>query len=237
MTATSMNAQNATVPSFDSVGVSVGDFSMTCILRYSPVSENSTSLPRQTRRVDGTIDSVPTQPSANPVHRSRLQRLQYAWRRNLGQDEQSAVLAWGAFTATFAGVRALTHWIKDGHGPTTGGLSLGGHHFHHYNIGIGTLAVIGAIAVHGPEKRRRHPTVALSYGTAIALIVDELALLLDLQDVYWAKEGRTSVDAAVTIIGLGGLMTAGFEFWPDARRALSGRRLRSDVTHHTTALG
>ncbi|WP_230989939.1 hypothetical protein [Rhodococcus oxybenzonivorans] len=52
-------------------------------------------------------------------------------------------------------------------------------------------------------------------------LFDELALLLDLEDVYWAKEGRTSVDAAVIIIGLGGLMTAGLEFWPAAQRAMT----------------
>jgi pterin-4a-carbinolamine dehydratase len=155
--------------------------------------------------------------------RVRWHRLRAAWKRNLAPGERSAVWAWSSFTATFCAVRALTHWIKDGHGPSSGGMKLGGHHFHHYNIGIGTLAIIGAIAVRGSDKQRHHPTVALSYGAAVALIVDELALLLDLEDVYWAKEGRTSVDAAVTLIGLGGLMTAGFEFWPAAQRALRPR--------------
>ncbi|KAF0963791.1 hypothetical protein MLGJGCBP_03058 [Rhodococcus sp. T7] len=78
------------------------------------------------------------------------------------------------------------------------------------------------VAVRGSEKQRRHPTVPISYRVGAALIVDELALLLDLEDVYWAKEGRTSVDAAVVIIGLRGLMTAGFEFRPAAQRALTG---------------
>lgn len=99
-------------------------------------------------------------------------------------------------------------------------MSLHGRHFHHYNLGLAALAGVGAVAVRGSEKQRRHPTVSISYGVGTALIVDELALLLDLEDVYWAKEGRTSVDAAVIIIGLGGLMAAGFEFWPAARRVL-----------------
>ncbi|WP_236603250.1 hypothetical protein [Rhodococcus sp. WAY2] len=47
---------------------------------------------------------------------------------------------------------------------------------------------------------------------------DELALLLDLEDAYWAREGRTSVDAEVIIIGIGRLMTAGLEFKPSAER-------------------
>ena len=39
--------------------------------------------------------------------------------------------------------------------------------------------------------------MALSYGAGLALIVDEFALLLDLKDVYWAKEGRISVDLGI----------------------------------------
>ncbi|MHA4848179.1 hypothetical protein L1080_001395 [Rhodococcus sp. MSC1_016] len=50
--------------------------------------------------------------------------------------------------------------------------------------------MIGAIAVRGSDKQRHHPAVALSFGAAVAFIVDELALLLDLEDAYWAKEGR-----------------------------------------------
>ncbi|MEU2002874.1 hypothetical protein ACH47B_20060 [Rhodococcus sp. NPDC019627] len=166
-------------------------------------------------------------PDRTAPNRTRLQRVRIAWRNNLDSSEQSAVVAWTAFTLTFGGVRALTHWIKDGHGPSSGGMTLGGRHFHHYNLGICALAGVGAVAVRGSEKQRRHPTVPLSYGAGLALIVDELALLLDLEDVYWAKEGRTSVDAAVIIIGLDGLMTAGLEFWPAAQRAITSRNPRA----------
>ncbi|PPJ27002.1 hypothetical protein C5E45_22050 [Nocardia nova] len=158
---------------------------------------------------------------ATAQHRSR--EVRRAWLETLGPGERSAVWAWAAFTATFGTTRALTHWIRAGHGPSGGGLSLGGKHFHHYNIGIATLAAVGLVALRGTERARRHPVVATSYGAGSALIVDELALLLDLEDVYWAREGRTSVDAAVLVIGLGGLATAGFEFWPRAHRALWGR--------------
>ncbi len=158
---------------------------------------------------------------ATAQHRGR--EVRRAWLETLGPGERSAVWAWAAFTATFGTTRALTHWIRAGHGPSGGGMSLGGKHFHHYNIGIATLAAVGLVALRGTERARRHPVVATSYGAGSALIVDELALLLDLEDVYWAREGRTSVDAAVLVIGLGGLATAGFEFWPRAHRALWGR--------------
>ena len=122
----------------------------------------------------------------------------------------------------FVALRVLTHWIRRGHGPSGGGLSLGGRHFHHYNLGIALLSVVGAIGLRGSERGRRHPATAIAYGTANALVVDELALLLDLRDVYWAKDGRTSVDAAVGVIACGATVSAGMPFWPHARRALRG---------------
>ncbi len=156
-----------------------------------------------------------------PVVRQKANRLRRAWTHSLDPSAQSAVLSWASFTMTFASVRALTHWIRAGHGPAGGGMSLGGRHFHHYNIGIAMLAGIGVIAIRGEERHRRHPVTALSYGAGTALIVDELALLLDLEDVYWSQQGRTSVDAAVTVIGVGGITITGLAFWPEARKALS----------------
>jgi hypothetical protein len=93
----------------------------------------------------------------------RWERLKHEWSQRLHPGEQSVVIAWSSFTATFAAVRALTHWIHDGHGPSGGGMSLGGHHFHHYNIGIGGLAAIGAVALRGQERHRRHPLTAAAY--------------------------------------------------------------------------
>jgi hypothetical protein len=163
--------------------------------------------------------------SSDPVEpTSRLSRLRKQWGERLDPAEQSAVMSWAAFTATFAGLRLLTHWIRRGHGPKGGGISLGGRHFHHYNIGIAMLSALGALGLRGAEKHRRHPATAVAYGSANALVVDELALLLDLQDVYWAKDGRKSVDVAITVIAAGGTFFAGLPFWPHARRALQSSR-------------
>jgi hypothetical protein len=147
-------------------------------------------------------------------------RLRDEWNTHLQPGEQATVLAWSAFTVTFGGLRALTHWIRAGHGPSGGGMSLGGKHFHHYNIGILLLAGVAALGLRGTDRQRQHPVAAIAYGAANAMIVDELALLLDLEDVYWAKEGRESVDAAIGIIAAGGTFVAGIPFWPHAHRAL-----------------
>ncbi len=163
-------------------------------------------------------------PDGSPRFSSRRwTKIREAWENNLDPGERSAVWAWTAFTVTFGSVRVLTHWIRAGHGPSGGGMSIGGKHFHHYNIGIGMLTGLGAVALRGTERHRRHPAAAIAYGAGSALIVDELALLLDLQDVYWANEGRISVDAAIGVIGVGGLATAGFEFWPAVHHAIWDR--------------
>lgn len=151
---------------------------------------------------------------------SRLARVRQQWDERLEPGEQATILAWLSFTVTFVGVRALTHWIRAGHGPAGGGVSLGGKHFHHYNIGIALLATVAAVGLRGTEKQRRHPAAAVAFGSANALIVDELALLLDLKDVYWATEGRESVDVAIGVIATGATVAAGMPFWAHAHRAL-----------------
>jgi len=129
-----------------------------------------------------------------------------AYHEELGPGQRSALLSWLAFTGGFAGLRALTYSIRAGKGPFRN-ISVGGEHLHHYMWGIGLLSGVGAVAVRGEDRLRRHPAVAISYGTGLALIVDEFALLLDLKDVYWARQGRISID-----IGVGGIAVAGSYF-------------------------
>jgi len=166
--------------------------------------------------VPPVVDSTETTPPAA----SKGARVRRVWHAQLGPGQRSAVIAWASFATTFGFVRGLTHWIRDGHGPAGGGMSIGGKHFHHYNLGIGALTALGAIAIRGAEQHRRHPVTAAAYGTATALIADEAALLLDLQDVYWSKQGRTSVDLAIGVIALGGLAVAGIPLWPALTKEL-----------------
>lgn len=151
-------------------------------------------------------------------------RLRTVYRRRVGPTEQSLLVAWAAFAVTFGLTRAVTHWIRAGHGPRGGGISAGGEHLHHYNIGIALLAGVGGVALRGQERHRRHPLTAAAYGSGTALIVDELALLLDLQDVYWANDGRKSVDAAVGLIAIGGVYLAAAPFWHAVGREVARPR-------------
>jgi hypothetical protein len=163
-----------------------------------------------------------------------------AYREELGPGQRSALLSWLAFTGTFAGLRALTYSIRVGKGPFRN-ISVGGEHLHHYMWGIGLLSGVGAVAVRGEERQRRHPAVAVTYGTGLALIVDEFALLLDLRDVYWARQGRISIDVAVGGIALAGSYFAALpvlrrlrrERWQRAR----GQRARGQRARGQRARG
>jgi hypothetical protein len=158
-------------------------------------------------------------------------RLRRVLRDDLDQGQRAALASWLSFTATFAAVRGITYSIRAGRGPFHN-VSAGGEHLHHYMWGIGMLAGVGAIAVHGEERQRSHPAVAMSYGSGLALIVDEFALLLDLRDVYWAKQGRLSVD-----VGVGGIAATGsyFALLPVLRamrkRRREGHERPSDQQH------
>jgi hypothetical protein len=134
---------------------------------------------------------------------SRAKDVRRAFREELDGRQRAALLSWLAFTVTFGAVRGITYSIKEGKGPFRN-LSVGGEHLHHYMWGIGLLAGVGGVAVHGEDRQRRHPVVAICYGTGLALIVDEFALLLDLKDVYWARQGRISVDLGVGASALAG---------------------------------
>ena len=140
-----------------------------------------------------------------------------AFYEELDPGQRSALLSWLAFTGTFGGLRALTYSIRAGKGPFRN-ISVGGEHLHHYMWGIALLSGVGAVAVRGEERHRRHPGIAISYGTGNALIVDEFALLLDLRDVYWAKQGRISIDIGVGAIALSGSYFAALPILRKLRR-------------------
>jgi hypothetical protein len=147
-----------------------------------------------------------------------------AYREELSPGQRTALLSWLAFTTSFTGLRAVTYSIRLGKGPFRN-ISLGGEHLHHYMWGIALLAGVGAVAVRGDEEHLRHPAVAISYGTGLALIVDEFALLLDLKDVYWARQGRISIDIGIGVIALAGSYFAAL---PMLRRLARDRKAQSE---------
>ncbi len=150
------------------------------------------------------------------------QQVQTAYREELGPRERSILWSWIGFTTTFAAVRAITYAIHRGRGPFRN-VSIGGVHLHHYMWGIGVVSGVGAVAAAGEERQREHPLTGIAYGAGLALIVDEFALLLDLKDVYWARQGRISVDLGVGAVAVGGTL---LRVAPIIGRLMDDRRRR-----------
>ena len=116
------------------------------------------------------------------------------------------------FVVTFAIVRVITHLIRSGAGPVQN-VSLGALHIHHLVWGILLLIVVGYVWLLevGVGSTWLASLTALAFGVGAALTLDEFALWLNLQDVYWERQGRESIDA---ILIFGGLLSVGFWGWP-----------------------
>ena len=107
------------------------------------------------------------------------------------------------FLVTFGIVRGITHLIKAGIGPFHN-VSGGGLHIHHLVWGILMLLVVGYIWLieEGITSSWLSSITAIAFGVGAALTLDEFALWLNLQDVYWTGPGRESIDAVVIFAGL-----------------------------------
>lgn len=95
------------------------------------------------------------------------------------------------FLGSFATVRLSTWGIRDHWGPFRN-VSIGGRHIHHFVPGI-LLAFGSGTAALLTDDDRLEQQLALPMGVGIGLTFDEAALLLDLRDVYWTREGLLSV--------------------------------------------
>ncbi|MGY1783326.1 hypothetical protein [Geodermatophilus sp. SYSU D01036] len=124
-----------------------------------------------------------------------------------GRRELVAWLVLG-FLVTFLVTRFVTHAIRLGRGPFRDA-SVGGVHLHHEVYGIFLLLVTGTVEfTYRPEGAGAVP-VAVLFGAGAALTLDEFALWLHLEDVYWSREGRSSVDAVLIALVVGVLLLAG----------------------------
>jgi hypothetical protein len=109
----------------------------------------------------------------------------------------------GAFFTTFASVRLITHAIRAERGPFR-------------NITPGGYLWLLEIGIN--EERWGSRATAGAYGAGAALTLDEFALWLNLEDVYWAKQGRESIDAVVIFGSLLSLSVLGKGFLKELLR-------------------
>ena len=133
------------------------------------------------------------------------------WQRDvLAAGKLPLMLCFLAFVATFLVTRMITRMIRDGRGPFRDQVTSGGTHLHHSIPGL-ILLIIGAFtAVGGPNEVGWQSFAGVLVGIGVSLVLDEFALLLHLQDVYWSGEGQLSVQAVSLTAGCLGLALVGF---------------------------
>jgi len=136
-------------------------------------------------------------------------------------DKQPQFLILVSFLLTFLAVRFITHSIRDQRFRrifrNVGGKD--GRHIHHLVWGILLLLATGYLALAFDPDRVRG-LLAVLFGVGAALTLDEFALWLNLEDVYWARQGRSSVDAVIVFATLLSMFFLGFSFWVDVGREI-----------------
>ncbi|MER7930641.1 MULTISPECIES: hypothetical protein [unclassified Streptomyces] len=119
------------------------------------------------------------------------------------------LLALTAFVLTFLITRVITRMIRAGKGPF-GNIKAGDVHIHHVVPGV-VLSVLGGFgAVASSRYGVGSAIFAIVFGIGAGLVLDEFALILYLDDVYWTEAGRKSVEAVVLTAALVGFVLAGF---------------------------
>lgn len=127
-----------------------------------------------------------------------------------------------SFFLTFLVVRLLVISIRHHFGPFHW-VYFHGRHIHHLVWGILLLLLVG----YGYSAEIGHKDTpwsiflsrlfAILYGVGAALTLDEFALWLNLKDVYWARQGRESIDAVVLFGAFLAIVTWGAPLWHGVR--------------------
>src|SRR3954451_20005564 len=105
-----------------------------------------------------------------------------------------------SFTVTFGITRAITWTIREhgGLGPIKN-VVVGKRHIHHFIPGGLISLAAGGVAI-GAKGSELDRYLAVPFGVGVALVLDESALLLELEDVYWTEEGVVSVQIVFAAI-------------------------------------
>jgi hypothetical protein len=125
--------------------------------------------------------------------------------------QRAGFVVLGAFLASFLFIRTSARLIRSprvtwwpGSVKTKGGL-----HIHHLVWGIVLILSAGFLSFALEPGSPWNEVFAALFGVGAGLTLDEFALWVRLEDVYWAQEGRASLDAVVIATLLGGLIVLG----------------------------
>jgi hypothetical protein len=117
-----------------------------------------------------------------------------------------------SFVATFLTARGITYLLRRRArvGPFRT-LRVGRRHIHHFVPGIIIAFAAGAGAILTRDEDLE-PRLAVPFGVGMGLTLDESALLLELEDVYWSREGLLSVQITLAVMALFASVALGLRF-------------------------
>ena len=127
-----------------------------------------------------------------------------------------------SFVLTFVTVRTVAWNLRerDSVGPFRN-FVVGRRHIHHFVPGIVLAFGSGAVAIL-TRNEEIEPRLAIPFGAGVGLTLDESALLLELEDVYWSREGLLGVQISLAATALMGAVALGVRFIRRGERVLSG---------------
>jgi hypothetical protein len=139
-------------------------------------------------------------------------RVARAGYREVPRRENSMFNLLASFATTFLLARTITYGLRRRStlGPLRN-MRVGRRHIHHYVPGIVIALVSGAAAIVTRDDRLE-PILAVPFGIGMGLTLDESALLLELEDVYWSREGLLSVQITLTVMAMLGALALGLRF-------------------------
>jgi hypothetical protein len=117
-----------------------------------------------------------------------------------------------SFVVSFSLARGITYVLR--HRKVLGpfrNLHIGRRHIHHFVPGILLAFGAGAAAIL-TDNEEIEPRLALVFGTGMGLTLDESALLLELDDVYWSREGVLSIQIALAAMAMISATALGLRF-------------------------
>jgi hypothetical protein len=121
-----------------------------------------------------------------------------------------------AFVLSFSFIRTSAHLIRAQVSWWPGNVETkSGTHVHHLVWGILLLLSMGYVGIATDIGTPWLELVAVAFGIGMGLTMDEFALWLNLEDVYWQEKGRQSIDAVVVTTGLLIIALLGLQFWID----------------------
>jgi hypothetical protein len=126
-----------------------------------------------------------------------------------------------AFTISFGFIRTSAHMIRAQVSWWPGNVQTkSGTHIHHLVWGILLLMTMGYLGLAVDLGSPWLELVAIAFGIGMGLTLDEFALWLNLEDVYWTEKGRQSIDAVVLTAALLVISLLGLQFWIDVYEAV-----------------